>query len=129
MSAGKILVVDDDPQIRRVLKIMLTGQGLTIRVAATVNGYAASLPSSHTITVQQGGHLHVSVDGFKAGTTASVWGFSNPVILTRLSIDASQVAAQDFALPASMQPGNHTLVVSGTSSDGKGPRGPGIGRR
>src|SRR6202140_5900792 len=30
MSAGNILVVDDDPQIRRVLKIMLTGQGYEI---------------------------------------------------------------------------------------------------
>src|ERR1700724_158974 len=30
MSAGKILVVDDDPQIRRVLRIMLTGQGYEI---------------------------------------------------------------------------------------------------
>src|ERR1700730_11383405 len=30
MSAGRILVVDDDPQIRRVLRIMLTGQGYEI---------------------------------------------------------------------------------------------------
>src|SRR5258708_21874004 len=30
MSAGKIMVVDDDPQIRRVLKIMLAGQGYEI---------------------------------------------------------------------------------------------------
>jgi two-component system KDP operon response regulator KdpE len=30
MSAGNILVVDDDPQIRRVLRIMLTGQGYEI---------------------------------------------------------------------------------------------------
>ena len=30
MSAGKILVVDDDPQIRRVLRIMLTGQSYEI---------------------------------------------------------------------------------------------------
>jgi two-component system KDP operon response regulator KdpE len=30
MSAGTILVVDDDPQIRRVLRIMLTGQGYEI---------------------------------------------------------------------------------------------------
>jgi two-component system KDP operon response regulator KdpE len=30
MSAGNILVVDDDPQIRRVLRIMLTGQGYVI---------------------------------------------------------------------------------------------------
>jgi two-component system KDP operon response regulator KdpE len=30
MSAGSILVVDDEPQIRRVLRIMLTGQGYEI---------------------------------------------------------------------------------------------------
>src|ERR1700688_5047805 len=30
MSAGTILVVDDDPQIRRVLRIMLTGQSYEI---------------------------------------------------------------------------------------------------
>jgi two-component system, OmpR family, KDP operon response regulator KdpE len=30
MSAGKILVVDDDPQIRRVLRILLTGQGYEV---------------------------------------------------------------------------------------------------
>src|SRR5262249_57446602 len=26
MSAGKILVIDDDPQIRRVMKVILTGE-------------------------------------------------------------------------------------------------------
>jgi two-component system, OmpR family, KDP operon response regulator KdpE len=30
MSAGRILIVDDDPQIRRVLKVTLTGQGFEI---------------------------------------------------------------------------------------------------
>jgi two-component system, OmpR family, KDP operon response regulator KdpE len=30
MSSGRILVVDDDPQIRRVLKVTLTGQGFEI---------------------------------------------------------------------------------------------------
>jgi len=30
MSAGSILVVDDDPQIRRVMRIMLTGQGYEV---------------------------------------------------------------------------------------------------
>ncbi len=30
MSAGRILVVDDDPQIRRVLKVTLTGQGYEV---------------------------------------------------------------------------------------------------
>jgi two-component system KDP operon response regulator KdpE len=30
MSAGRILIVDDDPQIRRVLKMTLTGQGYEV---------------------------------------------------------------------------------------------------
>ena len=35
MSAGRILVVDDDPQMRRVMKVMLTGQGYEVDVAVT----------------------------------------------------------------------------------------------
>ena len=31
MSAGRILVVDDDPQIRRILKIALTGEGYEVK--------------------------------------------------------------------------------------------------
>ncbi len=39
MSAGRILVVDDDPQIRRVLRVTLTGQGYEVDDAK--NGEAA----------------------------------------------------------------------------------------
>ena len=39
MSGGRILVVDDDPQIRRVLKVTLTGQGFEVDDAK--NGEAA----------------------------------------------------------------------------------------
>ena len=35
MSAGRILVVDDDPQIRRVMRVTLTGQGYEIDDAKT----------------------------------------------------------------------------------------------
>jgi two-component system KDP operon response regulator KdpE len=35
VSAGRILVVDDDPQIRRVLKVTLTGQGFEVDDART----------------------------------------------------------------------------------------------
>src|ERR1700730_2350025 len=38
MSAGTILVVDDDPQIRRALRIMLTGQGYEIDDATCGEG-------------------------------------------------------------------------------------------
>jgi two-component system KDP operon response regulator KdpE len=35
MSAGRILVVDDDPQIRRVMRVTLTGQGYEVSDAMT----------------------------------------------------------------------------------------------
>src|SRR5262245_54143586 len=35
MSAGRILVIDDDPQIRRVMRVTLTGQGYEIDDAKT----------------------------------------------------------------------------------------------
>ena len=39
MSSGRILVVDDDPQIRRVMRVTLTGQGY--EVDDTKDGHAA----------------------------------------------------------------------------------------
>ena len=35
MSGGRILVVDDDPQIRRVMRVTLTGQGYEVDDAKT----------------------------------------------------------------------------------------------
>jgi CheY-like chemotaxis protein len=35
LSAGKILVVDDDPQIRRVMKATLLGNGYEVIEAGT----------------------------------------------------------------------------------------------
>ena len=38
MSAGRVLVVDDDPQIRRVMKVTLSGQGYEVTDARTGEG-------------------------------------------------------------------------------------------
>ena len=44
MSAGKILVVDDDPQIRRVMKATLVGHGYEVIVARTGEDALEMLP-------------------------------------------------------------------------------------
>lgn len=46
MSAGTILVVDDDPQIRRALRIMLTGEGYEIDDARSGEGALEKLRRS-----------------------------------------------------------------------------------
>ena len=44
MSAGRILVVDDDPQIRRVMRVTLTGQGYEVDDAQDRRGGAREAP-------------------------------------------------------------------------------------
>ncbi len=46
MSAGRILVVDDDPQIRRVLKVTLSGQGYEVDDAKNGEGALEKLRES-----------------------------------------------------------------------------------
>jgi two-component system, OmpR family, KDP operon response regulator KdpE len=43
MSAGRVLVVDDDPQIRRVMRVTLSGQGYEIDDAKTGDGALETL--------------------------------------------------------------------------------------
>jgi len=43
MSAGRILVVDDDPQIRRVMRVTLTGQGYEVDDAKSGDAALAKL--------------------------------------------------------------------------------------
>jgi len=47
VSAGLILVVDDDPQIRRVMKVTLTGQGYEVDDAKTGDEALEKLREAH----------------------------------------------------------------------------------
>jgi titin len=100
-------------------RLVLTSGGLVLELAAIVNGHEVMLPDGSVFTAVQGGHLHVWLKGFKAGTPATVWGFSTPVLLTKLGIGANHQGDAEFTLPMSMKPGNHMLVVSGTAANGK----------
>jgi LPXTG-motif cell wall-anchored protein len=100
-------------------RLVLTSGGLVLELAAIVDGHEVMLPAGSVFTAVQGGHLHVWLKGFKAQTPATVWGFSNPVLLTRLTIGADHRADAEFTLPKSMTPGNHMLEVSGIAANGK----------
>ncbi len=100
-------------------RLVLTSGGLVLELAAIVNGHEVMLPAGSVFTAVQGGHLHVWLKGFKAGTPATVWGFSTPVLLTKLTIGADKTGGAEFTLPMSMKAGNHMLVVSGIAANGK----------
>ena len=104
---------------RTSTRLVLTSGGLTLELAALIDGHEVMLPAGSFFTAVQGGQLHVWLKGFKAATAATVWGFSTPVMLTKLTIDSAHNGEAGFTLPASMEPGNHMLVVSGTAANGK----------
>ena len=56
MSAGRILVVDDDPQIRRVMRVTLTGQGYEVDDARTAKRRWES--AGATLRSRSSGHEH-----------------------------------------------------------------------
>ena len=47
MSIGRILVVDDDPQIRRVMKMTLSGEGYEVDDARTGEEAQEALRAAH----------------------------------------------------------------------------------
>jgi hypothetical protein len=100
-------------------RLVLTSGGLSLELAALINGHEVMLPAGSYFTAVQGGHLYVWLKGFKAETSAVVWGFSTPVMLTKLTIGSDHDGEAGFTLPASMKPGNHMLVVSGIAANGK----------
>ena len=97
----------------------LAGHGLDMQLTVTLNGHDVTLSADHVVRVPQQGALRVAIRGFKPGTPATVWGFSTATMLTRLTIAADRSGVQAFTLPASMLPGPHTLVVTGTSAQGQ----------
>jgi hypothetical protein len=97
----------------------LSGHGLVMQITVTLDGHDVTLSSDHVVRVPAEGSLRVAIRGFEPGTPATVWGFSTATMLTRLTIAADQSGVQAFRLPASMLPGPHTLVVAGTSAEGK----------
>ena len=80
-------------------RLVLTSGGLVLELAAIVNGHEVMLPAGSVFTAVQGGHLHVWLKGFKPGTSAAVWGFSTPVLLTKLAIGANHQGDAEFTLP------------------------------
>jgi hypothetical protein len=71
-----------------------------------------------TPTVGQGGTLSVDSPGWKAGSQVTGVANSTPVTLGTLNADSTGTVTGSFTLPLSIQPGSHTLVLSGTGTDG-----------
>ena len=64
MSAGRILVVDDDPQIRRVMRVTLTGQGYEVDDAKTGEA-ALEKVRERAVRPRAARHEHAGISGLE----------------------------------------------------------------
>jgi hypothetical protein len=99
-------------------RVALTSGTLNLRLAVLERGDELPTRPDHVLRVDRSGQLALWVSGFKPDTTATVWGLSTPTFICQLWIPARKDASGTLTLPASMLPGTHTLVLTGTAADG-----------
>ncbi|MDX6245365.1 MAG: hypothetical protein QOE76_3088, partial [Frankiales bacterium] len=99
-------------------RVLLSSNGVTMQLSATLAGAEVALTADGSVLVGAGGQLVVSVTGFRSGSSAQVSSSSSSALLDRLSIESAGAGTDSFALPSSMGPGRHVIVLSGTSAKG-----------
>ena len=70
-------------------------------------------------TATVGGTISFSSSGWKAGATITVVAHSDPVLLGTAQASGAGTLDATFALPSSITPGTHTLILTGLGADGQ----------
>jgi two-component system, OmpR family, KDP operon response regulator KdpE len=100
VSGGRILVVDDEPQIRRALKTALTGHGYDVEVAedgaAALTAIPTWAPDAIVLDLMMPG-----VDGFEVVRQTRTWSQVPIVVLSargeeRAKVEALDLGADDY---------------------------------
>lgn len=109
---------NQDSTIERVENQFVVRSG-TMRTAVSVvddNGDVQELDADGNVRIISGGKLRVSMTGFEPDAEIELWLFSTPTLLGRAAINVSGAMSSDFALPRSLESGQHRVaIVSGTT--------------
>ena len=78
-----------------------------------VDGNEIALSDEGRFTLRRGDSVSVMAKGFAPQSSINVAVFSDPIALGTLSTNAQGAASQQWRIPSSIVPGDHTLVISG----------------
>lgn len=93
--------------------VMVQGDGTALMLAsAGANGSSAALGADGVLMLAPGGRVGAAMAGFPAASEGQIQLFSTPTLLGRFITDANGVFAGDFAIPAGLLSGRHTLVFT-----------------
>ena len=93
--------------------------GLSLSVAAQRHGTTLPLAADGAVEVHHSGQLWVTVAGFAPRSAVTIWAMSDPLKLTAARTDASGAKAESILLPHALEPGSHTLIVTGEGAQGQ----------
>ena len=101
-------------------------------VTATVYGMDAAgervaLDADGNLRLEEGDSVVVEASGYEPGSEVEIWLRSTPVQLGVRTADASGAVTGRFAVPSSVDPGDHRVILSGlTAAGGKSIIGVGL---
>jgi hypothetical protein len=101
-------------------------------VTATIYGMDAAgervaLDADGNLRLEEGDSVVVEASGYEPGSEVEIWLRSTPVQLGVRTADASGAVTGRFAVPSSVDPGDHRVILSGlTAAGGKSIIGVGL---
>ena len=108
---GQVLPIEINTTLTST-KLTYMNASLTVQ-CFDKDGKELQLSGESRFVVRKGDVVRVSVSGFKPNTRINVAMFSSPTALGTVAADALGSGRQQWQIPDSISPGNHTLVATG----------------
>jgi len=96
--------------------ISASADDTTFTVTPAENGQVAT---NGRLTLIHPARVRVTGNGMLPGTTATIWIKSDPQRLGSITISSDGALDATFAVPTSIDPGNHTIQIDTTDSNGQ----------
>lgn len=104
---------------RRDNQLLVSNGAFSSSVAAlTADGSRRPLDSQGNVRFEDGDSLELFATGFAADSDLEVWIFSEPKDLGIIRTTSVGEAESVLTMPSDIEPGNHRVVVSGTTRSG-----------
>ena len=121
---GAAAVVVDGESVDATLErldnsYVVSGAGVNVTVSGvSADGARIPLDPDGTLRLEPGDSVVVDATGYASGSDVEAWMFSVPSRLGTMAADATGKASATFVVPASVEAGNHRLVLTGANSNG-----------
>lgn len=125
-GTGKVTVLDSQGRAVPTSRTKVSNSSVTVSVRGSeasirtvdTQGTRSAKTKAKGLVANKDGYIRVTGSGFSPGTAVSVWGFSTPVLIGVVYVDANGSYNASLPVPEVLTAGRHTLQSVGTTSAG-----------